>query len=417
MFLQLYICLLFIETALSVYLIYLNIRYMRKQVSHNKGIAHTYLTEQEIQDSVAYNIVRMKFGAVSVCINLSLILTALVFNLPGFFEILIRNYTANTIIIGVTTVILSSALFFIPNIFLSYYSQFVIEEQFGFNTMTRRLFVQDTVKSTILGMLIGAPVLAVLIVTVNLTGSLWWILGAVFITAVQVFLLFIFPVVLAPIFYTFTPLKEGELKDRIEKLASNCGFTMGSIQVMDGSRRSRHGNAFFTGFGSTRKIALFDTLIESLDTDELEAVVAHELGHAKLGHIKKQLATSIVLLFALFYLLSLLLDFSPLYDLFGLSGGTIYGLLTFALYFSSPFTFLFGPVSAIFSRKREFEADRYAFNRASNRSALSSGLVKLHKDNKSNPFPHPAYSFFNYSHPPVWERLKALKGAGEDSTT
>ncbi len=409
MFFWVYFLLLVIETLIGLILISLNRSYMRKNGTTPSGTVTTYLSKEEINSAVRYNTARMHLSNINIFIQFFVVLVAVLLKIPGFFEQIAARYSDNQVITGTFTVFLTSVLFFIPGLFTSYYSQFVIEERHGFNTMTPGLFFIDTLKSVILGAVIGIPVLSLLILTIHWAGSFWWLLGAVITASVQIFLLFIFPVLLAPLFYKFTPLEDGELKTRIKKLSLKTGFSISAIFVIDGSRRSRHGNAFFTGFGSTKRIALFDTLLDTLDINQIEAVVAHELGHARLGHIRKQIFTGLSVLFAGFFVLSLLVRYAPIYDLFGLREGTIYGLLTFVLYFASPFTFVFTPVSSFFSRKREYEADNYAYKYSTDKSALADGLVKLHKDNKTNPFPHPLYSFFNYSHPPVWDRLKALE--------
>ena len=403
-----YLFLLSLEFVINLGLDVLNLIHMKKQSINPDGVITEYFTDSEISSAVSYNEDRGRLGIVSLAVKFLLITALLTFQIPGRIELFISGIFGNEFLTGIGTVFILSACFFLPGLILSLISQFVIEERHGFNTMSPALFAVDTVKSVLLSIAIGVPVLLLIMTTVNLSGEYWWLLASALVIVFQLFIAFIFPIVLAPIFYKFSPLEDGELKERIAGLSSKTGFTFKSIQIMDGSRRSRHANAFFTGFGSTKRIALFDTLIELMNTDQIEAVVAHELGHAQLGHIKKQIISGSILLFVLFFLLGVLKTFNPVYELFGLNQGTVYGLIILVMFFSSPFTFCFKPVSSFLSRKREYAADNFSNECCGSSHPLAEGLVLLHKDNKSNPFPHRWYSFVHYSHPTVWERIQVM---------
>jgi STE24 endopeptidase len=241
------------------------------------------------------------------------------------------------------------------------------------------------------------------------TGRWWWLAAWGFWMVFQLLMVVLYPLVIAPIFNKFKPLDQGPLKDRLSELASRCGFPNRGIFVMDGSRRSRHSNAYFTGLGKFRRIVIFDTLMEALEDDELEAVLAHEIGHWKFGHIRKRLAVSALVTLAGFGLIALLLNWTALYTAFGFSSPSIHAMLFWISFFSSPLTSLVSPISNIWSRKHEYQADKFAAAQTSEPPAMKRALLNLGRDNLSNLTPHPAYSFWHYSHPALGERLKALE--------
>lgn len=290
----------------------------------------------------------------------------------------------------------------------SLYQTFILEQRYGFNNMTYGLFFKDTVKKFVLSILIGAPLIYFLLWIIKSTGNNWWIYGFLALTGFQLLIIWIYPTWIAPFFNKFAPLEKGDLRDKIFKIASEVQFTLSEIFVMDGSKRSSHSNAYFTGLGKNRRIVLFDTLIQLLTQGELLGVLAHEMGHNKLKHIQKMLLMSFSLTFAGFYLWSLLLNYSPLYQAFGLSGHTLFpALLVFPL-IMGPVTFFMHPLMNLFSRKHEYEADAFSAKVTLSASDLQTALLKLNEKNLSNLTPHPVYSFFYYSHPTLAERLKAL---------
>jgi STE24 endopeptidase len=214
--------------------------------------------------------------------------------------------------------------------------------------------------------------------------------------------------VIAPLFNKFTPLEEGSLKKKVLALAERLGFKTRGIFVMDGSKRSRHSNAYFSGLGPVKRIVLFDTLVQELEEDGVVAVLAHEIGHQKLGHILKRLAVSLPSGLLAFFVVSLLLDYSPFFEAFGFANPSPQGALVLILFVSGPFTFYLKPLFSWWSRRHEFQADRFVQTRTSHGGAFQDALKKLGKENLSNPAPHPLYSFYHHSHPTVLERIRAL---------
>ncbi len=298
---------------------------------------------------------------------------------------------------------------------LDWYDQFRLEERFGFNTTTQKVWWLDRAKGLVLALALGYPLLWLMIKLVEWTGPGWWVWAWGALLGFQMLVAVLAPVLILPLFNKFTPLPEGSLRERLLGLAERTRFQAGSIQVMDGSKRSRHSNAFFTGFGSFRKIVLFDTLIAQLAEPELEAVLAHEIGHFKKKHIPKSLAAGALGSLAGFYLVSLLARQEWFYRAFGFEPGNIVpALLLFGL-LSGVATFWVAPLAHWWSRHHEYQADAYAARVMREPGPLIRALRKLSEKNLSNLTPHPLYSAFYYSHPTLLERERALEPRGGKS--
>lgn len=303
-------------------------------------------------------------------------------------------------------VVLSSAV----DLPFSLYRTFVIEERFGFNKMTPRLFVVDLVKGALLGAAIGLPVLAAVLWLTERMGEYWWLYVWLFWLGFNLLALLIYPTVIAPLFNTFTPLADASLRERIEALLSRCGFRASGLFVMDGSKRSAHGNAYFTGFGQARRIVFFDTLLEKLAPEEIEAVLAHELGHYKRRHVWKRIGLLALASFGFLWLLGALIGEAWFYESLGMtSRGTAPALVLFSLVIPL-FAFPLAPLMSAFSRRHEFEADAYAAQQT-RAGDLVAALVKLYRDNAATLTPDPLYSTFYDSHPPAAARIAHLQTA------
>jgi STE24 endopeptidase len=291
------------------------------------------------------------------------------------------------------------------------YRQFVLEQRFGFNKMTPRLFVSDMAKGLVLGAAIGLPLLWVVLSLMDKSGALWWLYAWLVWSGFQLLMLVLYPTVIAPLFNKFTPLEDEALRSRIDRLMQRVGFASKGLFVMDGSKRSAHGNAYFSGFGAAKRIVFFDTLLSRLQPQEIEAVLAHELGHFKLKHIVKRIALMFALSLAFLALLGYLKTQTWFYTGLGVNpmlapNSDALALILFMLVLPV-FTFLFSPLSSITSRKHEFEADAFAA-RFSNAQDLVAALVKLYEDNASTLTPDPLHSAFYDSHPPATVRIGRL---------
>jgi STE24 endopeptidase len=297
---------------------------------------------------------------------------------------------------------------------LDAYSTFRIEQRFGFNRMTWRLYLADAVKQALVGAAIGLPLAALVLWIMGAAGAWWWLWAWLAWVGFQLLMLVLYPTVIAPLFNKFSPLADASLAERVSALMARCGFRAKGLFVMDGSKRSAHSNAYFTGLGAAKRVVFFDTLLARLTPDELEAVLAHELGHFKLKHVPKRMIGIFVASLAALALLGWLAQQPWFYTGLGVTPNLAAPndalallLLMFAL---PPFGFLITPLAAALSRKHEFEADAYAASHASGRD-LAQALVKLHEDNAGTLTPDPLYVRFYYSHPPAAERLAALQQA------
>jgi STE24 endopeptidase len=290
------------------------------------------------------------------------------------------------------------------------YRTFRIEERFGFNKMTPRLFIVDTLKSLLIAALFGIPLAACVLWLMAQMGAYWWLYAWLVWVGFNLFMLAVYPNWIAPLFNKFSPMEDADLKQRVERLLARCGFKVKGLMVMDGSRRSSHGNAYFTGFGKTKRIVFFDTLLARLSPVEVEAVLAHELGHFKLNHVIKRMLWIFTVSLGFLWLLGFVMDKAWFFQ--GLNVATPSTAMALILFFIviPNFTFLLQPLLSMYSRQHEFEADQYAAQNAS-ASDLVSALVKLYKDNASTLTPDPVHSAFYDSHPPAMIRIARLHKA------
>ena len=389
--------------------VWLALRQIRHVQAHRNTVPQQFADRVELaahQKAADYSTVRTRFGLILLAVETLVLLT---YTFGGGLQALHEFWTARLdgLYYGVAlifSVTLISSLIDLP---FSLYTQFVIEERFGFNRMTLKLFCLDLIKQTALGLVIGTPVLLAVLWLMAQMGSLWWLYVWLFWCGFNLLILFVYPTWIAPLFNKFTPLDDAQLKARIEALLARCGFATSGLFVMDGSKRSAHGNAYFTGFGKTKRIVFFDTLLGRLQPAEVEAVLAHELGHFKHRHVIKRIAMIFALSLGFLALLGQLMTVDWFYLGLGVSAqGTALALILF-FQVVPVFTFLFTPLMSGLSRRHEFEADRYAAVHAS-AEALVQALVKLYEDNAATLTPDPVHSLFYDSHPPAALRISRL---------
>ena len=305
----------------------------------------------------------------------------------------------------IASLLLLTSLIDLP---LSWYRSFRIEARFGFNRMTQGMFFLDLLKGLLLGAILGLPLLWVVLKLMNSAGTLWWLYAWAVWLSFSLLISWAWPIFIAPLFNKFTPLKDAALAERISQLLSRCKFSSAGVFVMDGSSRSTHGNAYFTGLGRNKRIVFFDTLVDRLSPTEIEAVLAHELGHYSLHHIRKGLMLSSVLSLLAFALLGHLANWPEFYTALGVNQPSTHAALLLFMLASGPFIFFFTPIGAAWSRKHEFEADTFAAQHA-DAQQLIRALVKLYRDNASTLTPDTVHSRFYDSHPPALERIAFLE--------
>jgi STE24 endopeptidase len=369
------------------------------------------ITLESHQKAADYTCAKSRLGYVSITVDTLLLL---ILTLGGGLNALAdfwSNWFSDPLVHGIALIVSTMLLMSVTGIPVSYYRTFVIENKFGFNKMSPRMFFLDLIKRTVLGGLLGVPLLLGILWLMEKMGPSWWFYAWLAWMGFNLVVLAIFPTWIAPLFNKFTPLEDAPLKARIEQLMRRCGFKSSGLFVMDGSRRSNHGNAYFTGFGRTKRIVFFDTLLSRLDTPEIEAVLAHELGHFKRRHVIKRIVWTFAMSLVFLWGLGYLMQQDWFYEGLGVSvshmPSSAMAVLLFFLVMPT-FTFLFQPVASLYSRKHEFEADEYAAGNAS-ATDLIRALLKLYQDNAATLTPDPLHSAFYDSHPPAAMRIARLQ--------
>ena len=395
--------------------LWLSIRQMKHVSKHRSAVPEEFVDKislTEHQTAADYTLTKGAFGRVELFVGFVILLFWLYGGGLNWLDSLWRSFGNarewNEIYIGVAVLLSFSFISSIISLPTSLYNTFVIEEKFGFNKMTLKTLIIDMLKGTALGLVLGIPMLALILWLMESAGDLWWMYGWAVLSIFSLLMMWAYPKFIAPIFNKFKPLEEGETLDRIRSLLERSGFNSDGVFVMDGSRRSSHGNAYFTGFGKNKRIVFFDTLLKSLSSAQIEAILAHELGHFKHKHVLKGLVVSLTTTFIGFAVLAWLMKQNWFFTGLGVEHPSTYMALLLFMLASPAFTFLLGPVMSWWSRKHEFEADAFAAKQASAKELISS-LVSLYKENASTLTPDPLYSAFYDSHPPASIRIAHLK--------
>lgn len=408
------------KTAATVALDALNRRETLRRGNAVPAEYRDVVDAETYRKSVAYTLRKINFGHAETLFGTVLTLILVIALLPTLYALAGTLFGLNAELSGwarvwregcvLVSISLVIGLLDLP---FDWYENFRIEAQFGFNKSSGGLWVSDKIKGVVLGVLIGLPLLWAILAFYYAFPRTWWIWAQIFFIAFQLLLLVVFPKLILPLFNKLSPLPEGELRDTLAALAERCGFVAKKIEIIDGSKRSGHSNAYFTGFGKWRQIVLFDTLVDQLSPKEIEAVLAHEIGHSKRGHVTKRLAVSAIIGLAAFAFVGWLLGQEKFFEAFGFKfvpGLMIVPAFLLLSQIAPLVTFWISPFSNHFSRKHEYEADAFAKEATGTPDALISALRKLHEKNLSNLTPHPIYSAFFYSHPTLSEREKALRG-------
>ncbi len=408
LFTTLFIATLAFTTAAKLWLAQRHLAYI---AAHRNRVPDAFTGKIPLashQKGADYTSAKTRFSMLSILFDALLLLG---FTVAGGIEKiseLSQGWFSQPLTQGMATIVIALLLSSLLEAPFNLYSTFAIEGRFGFNHMTFRLYLMDALKGLLVGAALGLPLLAGVLWLMGRMGEYWWLYVWGVWVIFNLLILFIYPAFIAPLFNKFSPLQDEAAKSRIEALLNRCGFTSNGLFVMDGSRRSAHGNAYFTGFGKTRRIVFFDTLLEHLNIEEIEAVLAHELGHFKHRHVMKRIFSTFAISLGFLWLLALLMKTSWFYQGLGVSTpGTANALLLF--FMTMPLMgFLFGPVMSAYSRKHEFEADSYAVKQT-NAQDLVNALVKLYQDNAATLTPDPLYSKFYDSHPPASVRISHLE--------
>lgn len=394
------------EFTLSIISNYLNIRNLSSTLPEEfKG----HYDEDKYNKSQEYTRVNTKFSMISSLFSLIILLTFWFAEGFNTLDLYIRSLGYRPLWTGViflSVLMIAKAVVSVP---FSWYHTFVIEEKFGFNKTTGKTFLLDLLKGVVLSAVLGIPLLCGVLAFFEYTGELAWLYCWVGVTFFMLIVQYIAPTWIMPLFNKFTPIEDGELKETLMRYAQKVNFSLTGIFIIDGSKRSTKANAFFTGFGKNKRIALYDTLIKENTTNELLAILAHEVGHYKKKHIVKSMIIGIAHMGITLYIMSLFLKNQELFDAFFMENISIYGGLLFFSMLFSPIEFILSIVMNVFSRKNEYEADAFSIETTGLKEDFISALKKLSVTSLSNLTPHALYSFLNYSHPSVLERIEAIK--------
>ena len=411
-FTLIFLAALTLSTALRLWL---DIRHLRHVMAHRERVPADFFGRIDLADhrkAADYTVAKVRLGLLEIAVDAVVLLALTLGGGLGLIDQALRTmlggggYLHGLALFGGV-----SLLGFVIGLPASIYRTFRIEARFGFNKLTWPLWFADLAKGAVLTVLIGGPLLLAVLWLMDVMGNYWWFYVWLVWLATTLLVLLLYPTVIAPLFNKFTPLEDASLKQRIEALLARCGFASSGLFIMDGSKRSAHGNAYFTGFGRAKRIVFFDTLLEKLTPQEIEAVLAHELGHFKHRHVIKRIALSAVLSLAFLWLLGQLIDQPWFFAGLGVgagdtASGTAMGLLLFSMVLPV-FLFPLAPLTSGLSRRHEYEADAYAARQTA-AADLIAALVKLYRDNAATLTPDPLHSLFHDSHPPASQRIARL---------
>ncbi|MDQ6990063.1 MAG: M48 family metallopeptidase [Mariprofundaceae bacterium] len=407
-FTWIFLCALLLSTLIDFYL---DRRQQQSVQQHRAQVPPRFegiISLEAHQKAADYTTAKLKVGTWAGLYGLGLLLFWTLGGGLACLDDAMRSLDWSALQTGVAFILVFSVLSSLLDIPFSIYQTFVLEERFGFNKMTAKIFFSDMCKNTLLMLLIATPLIAVILWLMASAGELWWLWAWAVWVGFAVLMMWLYPTFIAPLFNKFEGMKDAELKAAIEALLQRCGFESNGLYQMDGSKRSSHGNAYFTGFGKSKRIVFFDTLLDQLSTQETLAVLAHELGHFKRNHIKKRMLLTFSIFFAGFALMGWFSEQLWFYQALGVSQASDYVLLILFMMVMPAFTFVLSPIMSMYSRKHEFEADDYAKEHA-NADDLISALVKMYEDNAATLTPDAWYSAWHDSHPPAPVRIAHLE--------
>jgi len=393
---------------------YLNFGHVKKFGLNVPSVFEGNINVEILRKTVAYETEKTRFSFVSSLFGNIVTIVFIFGGLLNFYNSWILSLNVPFVLSGLLFFLILSYANTIITVPFSLYSTFRIENKYGFNTMTLLLWMKDFMKSLVLSTIITGIVVSAGLWIVQTSPEYWWLWLWIFFLVFSLFMMYISPYVIEPLFNKFSPLEDQDMVDRIRQMFLKIGITVNRVFRMDASKRSRHTNAYFSGIGKVKRIILYDTLLEMMDRDEILAVLAHEAGHWKKKHIFKMLVATEVLSLFIIYAVFRLVQTDLLTDLFSIRGETFFAKIVILGFLGGIISLPFTPLSSFISRRFEREADVFAFSLSGNKESMISALIKLSKDNLSNLHPHPLYSRFYYSHPPVVQRIEQIRNLKDD---
>lgn len=405
-FLLIYIIVYVSGSVADIVIDVINAAYLKKNGKKAPACFEGLLDESKLAKITSYTADKTRVSVIQTIFGMIFFLAIILYGFLPWLSDMLKNM--NYLLAGLLFFAAPGVISLIIGLPFSYYNIFVIEEKYGFNTSTLKTWIIDHIKSLVISLILGGILLSIFFMMVKLTGEMWWLYAWFIFIAFQLLMTVLYPTVIAPIFNKFTPIEDKELEQAIRALAEKSGVPVTGIFQMDAGKRSKHTNAYFTGLGKSKRIVLYDTLISSHTKDEILAVLAHEIGHLKKGHIKKQLILMSVLSIIMFYIAAWMLDWDIMYESFGFTEKPFYAGLFLISILWEPVGFFVSPAFTALSRRYEREADRFAHDALNDSKPLITALRKMAVDNLSNLCPHPVYVKFHYSHPPITERIANL---------
>lgn len=402
-----YICIYLVSAALKIVIEWMNVNYLEKYGRTVPTAFQGVIYEEELTKIIRYTSDNVRLKLVQTTVIKSFFLFIVISGILPWLADNLAN--TNFLLAGLVFFAFIGLIEVLAGLPFDYYHSFIIEDRYGFNTKTKKIWIFDLIKSLLVMIILGGLLLSSLLLMLKYTGMKWWIWAWIVFLCFQLLVTVLYPTVIAPLFNKFTPLEKGSLKVDIEQLAIKEGIELEGIYQMDATRRTRHTNAYFSGLGKAKRIVLFDSLIQSHSQEEVLSILAHEIGHLKKNHIKKQLVIGSIVSLFLFFMASKLITSRVMYESFGFSDTPYYvGLFLIGILWE-PVSFFLSPLGMAISRKFEKEADFYSIEMIRRAKPLSTALKKMAKENLSNLRPHPLYVVFNYSHPPLLERIEYLE--------
>lgn len=403
-----FICYLLVAAA-GYFLRYLNLQHLKQHGSEIPPGFEESLDAETLAKTSAYTLAQSRLGLVESVFDNMLLLVFLFGGLIALYDRFIAGLTSAFIWNGVLFFLILTLVQTVLDMPFSLYGTFSLEKRFGFNTTSPQLWISDLIKSTLLSAAILALMIGGALALVQWSPRMWWVWVWAFFATVSIFFMYVSPYLIEPLFHKFEPVRDSELEGEIRLLMEKAGLKVSRVMQMDASRRSRHSNAYFTGIGRVKRIVLYDTLLEQMDRQEVLAILAHEVGHWKKGHVWKRLAITEITALVALYLTFRLLAWGGLPAVIGQEQLSLAGQLVVLSFIGSIVMFPFTALSNWFSRRDEWQADRFSAELTGNPAALATALVKLNRENLGNLHPHPLYAKFYYSHPPVVERVARLR--------
>ena len=402
-----YICIYMASFALYIVIERINANYLKRYGQKIPVAFNGMVDEKELKKISRYTADNIRFKLVQTSVSKIIFLYIILSGILPWLAASLEQ--VNFLIAGIVFFTVIGLVEVSMGLPFDYYHSFVLEERYGFNTKTLKIWLSDLIRSMLVVIIIGTFLLCSLLLMVKYAGQNWWIWAWAIFLCFQLLMTILYPTIIAPLFNKFTPLEDSELNDSIKRLAEKEGLNVGGIYQMDATRRTRHTNAYFSGLGRAKRIVLFDSLIQSHSQDEILAILAHEVGHLKKNHIKKQLIIISFVSLLLFFMASKLLAWNVIYESFGFSNMPCYVGLFLVGILWEPANFFISPIGMAISRRFEREADFYSLGIVKTAKPLTTALKKMAKENLSNLRPHPIYVCFNYSHPPLLQRIEYLE--------